>query len=71
MPKINDILEKYSITRETLAKSYKLVIGKALGARIANLKDEEWSQIQPTFEAAHIGKPKKSETSKVFKAEEV
>lgn len=71
MPKISDILEKYSITRETLANSYKAVIGKALGARIANIKEEEWKLIEPTFEAAHIGKPKKSDWSMVFKAEEV
>ena len=71
MPKISDILEKYSITRETLAKSYKTVIWKALGARIANIKEEEWKLIEPTFEAAHIGKPKKSDGSMVFKAEEV
>ncbi len=70
MPKISEILLKYSIDRETLAKSYKVVIGKALGARVANLKDEERALIEPTFELAHIGKPKKDE-GKVFKAEEV
>lgn len=70
MPKISEILEKYSISRETLANSYKLVIGKSLPAKTVNLKDEERSLIEPTFSLAHIGKPKKND-GKVFKAEEV
>ena len=71
MPKISDILQKYNIERETLAKSYKTVIGKALNAKAVNIKEEEWAQIEPTFALAHIGKPQKKDESKVFKAEEV
>jgi translation initiation factor IF-2 len=70
MPKISEILEKYSIDRETLAKSYKVVVGKALPAKTVNLKAEERALIEPTFSLAHIGKPKKND-GKVFKAEEV
>lgn len=71
MPKISDILQKYNIEKQTLATSYKTVIGKALAAKSVNIKDEEWALIEPTFQLAHIGKPNKKDESKVFKAEEV
>jgi len=71
MPKIKDILEQYSIERETLARSYKAVIGKTLTARATQIKDEERALIEPTFSLAHIGKAKKSDEAKVFKTEEV
>jgi hypothetical protein len=70
MSKITEILSQHSIDRETLAKAYKSVIGKALPARAATIKDDELAQIIPTFAPAGIGKQKKEEP-KVFKAEEL
>lgn len=71
MPKIKELLEQYGIEREKLAAAYKAVIGKTLLARATQIKDEERAQIEPSLSLAKIGKPKKSETTKVFKAEEV
>lgn len=71
MPKIKELLEQYGIDRETIAWAYKAVIGKTLTSRTTQIKDEERAQIEPTLSLAKIGKPKKSETTKVFKADEV
>lgn len=69
MPKIQDLATQYTTDKETIAKAYKTVIGKALPARAATIKDEERALIEPTLKSAKIGKP--TEEPKVFKATEV
>lgn len=70
MPKIQDITKQYNTDRETIANAYKAVVGKALTARVATIKDEERALIEPTMKLAGIGKPSADEP-KVFKATEV
>lgn len=77
MPKIQDIITEHNISREDLASAYKKAVGKALPARAANLKDEEWTTILPLIGGKEAASPKKSATkadkdeAKVLKSDEV
>lgn len=75
MPKIQDIINDFQVSREEIGTVYKKTIGKALPARAVNLKDEEWTLLEKSFKkgskaAAPAPKESKDE-SKVIKSDEL
>lgn len=74
MPKIQDIIHDFQVSRDDIAAAYKKATGKALTARAVNIKDEEWSLIEKELG----GKKGKSapasaakDDSKVLKSDEL
>lgn len=75
MPKIIDILWNHNLERTILAQAYKKATGKSLAARATQIKDDEWTLVQPLLASvgSMTGKEQDSvsDDAKVFKAEEV
>lgn len=65
MPKIQDIINDFNITREELAAVYKKTVGKSLTARAVNLKDEEFDLVKKELNGGGHDTPKKSVVKKV------
>ncbi len=73
MPKIQDIINDFQVSREDIGAAYKKTVGKTLTARAVNLKDEEWALIEKELKGKVKSTPtnKDKDDSKVLKSDEL
>lgn len=53
MPKIQDIIRDFQVSKEDISAAYKKSMGKALSARAANIKDDEWVLVEKELKRTH------------------